>query len=439
MAEPAHDIVVVGGGAGGLELVTALGKALGHRDRARITLVDQSLTHLWKPLLHQIAAGTRPAGEDEVNYLIHAKQNGFRFMLGSLAGLDRSKKLIELASMQDDKGEQMVPARSLSYSTLVIAIGSVSNDFGVSGVAEHCYFLDTRKEAERFHRHLLETCIRIDTRASRSMTDAVNVVIVGAGATGVELAAELREGVSNLVEFGLDRIDPHESISITLLEAGERILPQLPRRLSKAVAARLNHLDVKVVTGEQVTEVGSQDIRMASGDRLPADIVVWTAGIKAPDILRELDGLEANHIGQLVVHPSLQATRDDDVFAIGDCADCSLSIGDLTRRVPPRAQAVRQQAEHIVRTIKGKFGNRPPLKFEYNDYGSLVSLTSKSAIGALMGRILGRFTLEGWLARFAYRSLYRSHQLKLHGPIQTALLVSGQTIMRRTRPRLKLH
>ena len=439
MAEPAHDIVVVGGGAGGLELVTALGKALGLRDRARITLVDQSLTHLWKPLLHQIAAGTRAASEDEVNYLIHAKQNGFRFMLGSLAGLDRSKKLIELAPTQDEKGKQMVPARSLSYSTLVIAIGSLSNDFGVSGVAEHCYFLDTPEEAERFHRHLLETCIRIDTGATRRTTDAVNIIIVGAGATGVELAAELREGVSNLVEFGLDQIDPHESISITLLEAGERILPQLPRRLSKAVAARLNHLDVKVVTGEQVTEVSSQDIRMASGDRLPADIVVWTAGIKAPDILRELDGLEANHIGQLVVRPSLQSTRDEDIFAIGDCADCSLSIGDLTRRVPPRAQAVRQQAEHIVRTIKGKLGNRLPLKFEYNDYGSLVSLTSKSAIGALMGKILGRFTLEGWLARFAYRSLYRSHQFKLHGPIQTALLVSGQTIMRRTRPRLKLH
>ncbi|MGE4407694.1 NAD(P)/FAD-dependent oxidoreductase [Pseudomonas sp.] len=429
-----HRIVIVGGGAGGLELATRLGRSLGKRGKARVTLVDANLTHIWKPLLHEVAAGSLNSSADELNYVAQAKWNHFEFQMGRMAGLDRANQCIQLEATRDEFGIELVPARSLHYDTLVIAVGSTTNDFGTTGAAEHCIFLDTREQAERFHRQLLSHYMR--AHAGESGSSDISMAIVGAGATGVELAAELLHAAKELAAYGLDGIKP-ENVRITLIEAGPKVLPALPERISQPVHQTLLDLGVKVLTGAAVSDVSAEGLHTKQGQFIPASLKVWAAGIKAPAFLHELDGLETNRINQLVVHPSLQCTRDDNIFAFGDCAACPQPDSD--RNVPPRAQAAHQQASLLARSIRLRLEGKPLPGYRYKDYGSLISLSSFSAVGNLMGNLTGNVMLEGWLARMFYISLYRMHQIALYGVARTLLMMLGDKLSRSTEPRLKLH
>lgn len=431
-----HRIVIVGGGAGGLELATRLGKTLGKRGIARVTLVDANLTHIWKPLLHEVAAGSLNSSEDELNYVAQAKWNSFEFQLGRMEGLDRSTKKIQLSATLDEHGEELVPARSLNYDSLVIAVGSTTNDFGTPGAAEHCLFLDTRVQAERFHRQLLNHYMRAHANQTQS-TEQISVAIVGAGATGVELAAELHHAAHELAAYGLDRIKP-ENMRITLIEAGPRVLPALPERIGQPVHKTLEKLGVTVLTNAAVSEVTRDSLKTAQGQDIPASLKVWAAGIRAPDFLKDLDGLESNRINQLQVRPTLQTTRDDNIFAFGDCAACP-QPGEDGRNVPPRAQAAHQQASLLAKSLKLRIEGKALPTYRYRDYGSLISLASFSAVGNLMGNLTGSVMLEGWLARMFYVSLYRMHQMALYGVFRTMMLMLSDRIGRGTEPRLKLH
>jgi NADH dehydrogenase len=430
-----HRIVIVGGGAGGLELATRLGKTLGKRGAASVTLVDANLTHIWKPLLHEVAAGSLNSYEDELNYVAQAKWNHFQFQLGRMTGLNRETKQIHLAATADENGAELVPARSLDYDSLVIAVGSTTNDFGTQGAAEHCLFLDTRKQAERFHQQLLNHYLRAHAGQDESPTQ-INVAIVGAGATGVELAAELHNAAHELAAYGLGRIKP-ENLRITVIEAGPRVLPALPERIGGPVHKTLEKLGVTVLTNSAVSEVTAEGLHTANGQFIPATLKVWAAGIRAPGFLHELDGLESNRINQLQVRPTLQTTRDDNIFAFGDCAACPQKGTD--RNVPPRAQAAHQQASMLVKSLKARIEDQVLPEYKYQDYGSLISLSSFSAVGNLMGSLMGSVMLEGWLARMFYISLYRMHQVALYGMFRTLMLMLGSRIGRGTEPRMKLH
>ncbi|MDA7085140.1 NAD(P)/FAD-dependent oxidoreductase [Pseudomonas sp. SA3-5] len=433
-----HRILIVGGGAGGLELATRLGRTLGKRGKAKITLVDANLTHIWKPLLHEVAAGSLNSSEDELNYVAQAKWNHFEFQLGRMTGLDRTEQRITLSATLDERGEVLVPERQLGYDSLVIAVGSTTNDFGTAGAAEHCLFLDTREQAERFHSQLLSHYLRAHASQSDT-TEQINVAIVGAGATGVELAAELHHAAHQLAAYGLDSIHP-ENMRITLIEAGPRVLPALPERIGKPVHKTLENLGVTVMTNASVSLVTRDALHTAQGDTITASLKVWAAGIRAPGFLKDLDGLESNRINQLQVRPTLQTTRDDNIFAFGDCAACPQPDSE-GRNVPPRAQAAHQQASLLVKSLKLRIdgqGQALP-EYRYRDYGSLISLSSFSAIGNLMGNLTGSVMLEGWLARVFYVSLYRMHQMALYGPLRTLLLMLSDRIGRSTEPRLKLH
>ncbi|KHL70754.1 NADH dehydrogenase [Pseudomonas flexibilis] len=430
-----HRIVIVGGGAGGLELATRLGRTLGKRGKARVTLVDANLTHLWKPLLHEVAAGSLNAAENELNYVAQAKWNHFEFQIGRLESLDRAAKRIGLAATLDEAGHELVPARSLDYDTLVIAIGSRTNDFGTPGVAEHCILLDTTAQAKRFHRQLLSHYLSAHARGQDDGN--VSVAIVGAGATGVELAAELHNAALGLAAYGLKGIQP-QNMKITLIEAGPRVLPALPERISVPVHKTLEKLGVTVLTSAPVKQADADGMTLATGEVIPASLKVWAAGVKAPEFLKGLDGLESNRINQLLVRPTLQTTLDDNIFALGDCAACPLDDGS-ERNVPPRAQAAHQQASLLARSLKLRLAGQPLPTFRYRDYGSLVSLSRFSAVGNLMGNLMGSVQLEGWLARMFYISLYRMHQMALYGVVRTGLMMLGDRIGRSTEPRLKLH
>lgn len=431
-----HRIVVVGGGAGGLVLATRLGTQLGKRGRAHVTLVDASLTHIWKPLLHEVAAGTLPSNQEYVAFLGHARKHHYHYHYGRLEGVDRKAKRIRLAPVIDNKGDEAIPARHIDYDTLVIAVGSVSNDFGVPGVREYCDYLDNHRQAEDIQQRFLTQCIRAHVLEEAPQKETMGIAIVGAGATGVEFAAEIHKAIRELVDYGLSRIDPERDVKITLIEAADRVLPALPPRLSTATLHQLGELGVEVLTGETVSQVDRSGIHTNSGKYVPARLKLWCAGIKGPELLRDLDGLESNGRNQLVVTETLQSTRDEDIFALGDCAACHLPGSE--RPVPPRAQAAQQQAITLAATLQRRLVGKPPTPFVYKDYGSLISL-SYSSVGNLMGNLIGNVTLEGRIARMAYVSLYKKHQLALHGATWLGLMSAAKLIRPGVEPRLKLH
>ena len=439
-------IVVVGGGAGGLELATKLGRKLGMSGKAQITLVDRNRTHLWKPLLHEVAAGSLDAGIDALSYQSHARNNGFEFQLGSLTNIKREEKRIVLAPIVGEKGEQVLAERELAYDYLVMAIGSVSNDFNTPGVRDNCIFLDSPDQAFRFHGLLMNQFLRFAADCkpgdeSCAPTGQVKIAIVGAGATGVELSAELYNAVEELASYGYKHLN-HDSLKVTIVEAGPRILPALPERISTAAHQELTKLGVEVHTHAKVAEVLPGGVRLADGRLLPAELVVWAAGVKAPDFLKNIAGLETNRTNQLVVKPTLQTSRDDDVFAIGDCAACAWPQADHGKggMVPPRAQAAHQQASHMVKQIGLRLAGKPLRPYRYRDFGSLVSLGEFSTVGNMMGGLIGgSLMVEGLFARTMYLSLYKMHELALHGFPKVALDTLARLIVRRTEPHVKLH
>lgn len=433
-----HRIVIVGGGAGGLELATALGQKLGRQGRARIVLVDANLTHIWKPLLHEVAAGTINSFEDELNYFAHGARHHFEFRLGRMDGIDRERKTLRLAPLVAENGEVLADSRDLAYDTLVMAVGSTSNDFGTPGAREHCIFLDSRAQADRFQKQLLQMYLQAHAQAENGATTApaLNIAIVGAGATGVELAAELHHASHQFVEYGLDEITPQQ-VSITLIEAAPRILTALPEGVAASAQRELEKLGVRVLTGQKVTEVSPEGLRTASGLAIPASLRVWAAGIKAQDVLADIGGLETNRLQQLVVTPSLQTTRDTSIFAFGDCASCTLPGAE--RPLPPRAQVAHQQAVFLAKALMARLEERPLPTFRFQDYGSLISLADANTVGNLMGNLLGNVSIRGWIARLMYRSLYRMHQVALHGLFRMLVLFGKDVLGRSSGPALKLH
>jgi NADH dehydrogenase len=438
-ADGLHRIVVVGGGAGGLELATRLGDRLGKRNKAHVTLVERARTHFWKPHLHELAAGSMDIGVYQTNYLAQSHWHYFRYRIGEMIGLDRARRRVVVAPFIDEEGDQVTPLREFSYDTLVMAVGSLTNDFGTPGAKEYAISLETPVEAERFHRRLVNAYIRAHAQAGSLRPEQLQVAIIGAGATGVELAAELHNTTRTLVSYGLDRIDPEKDMKLILVEAADRILPALPSRLSDAATRLLAKLNVNVRTSARVAEVLPDGVRLATGDIVPAELVVWAAGVKAPDFLKDLGGLETNRINQLVVLPTLQTTRDENVFAIGDCAACPW-LGKEGAQVPPRAQSAHQQASHMVKQIEARLRRKPLAPWRYRDFGSLVSLGEYSVVGNLMGSLTGgNLWIEGWFARMMYLSLYKMHELALHGFWKVTLDTAARVITRRTEPHVKLH
>jgi len=422
-------LVVVGGGAGGLELATRLGDKYGKRSRARVTLVDRSRTHLWKPLLHEVAAGSMDMHQHQLDYLAQARWHNFTFVLGALAGLDRAAKEVVVAPVKDDEGQVILPGRRVPYDKLVIAIGCESNDFNTPGVREHAFTLDNAWQAHLFHRRLVNACFHANFANDGRVLD---IAIVGAGATGVELAAELHNTVRVLAAYGLENFDPARQIRLSIVEAGPRILPGLPDHIAEGTLGVLKDLGVAVYTGDKAVEVSAQGVRTASGKLVRGDFTVWAAGIRCPEVLKDLGGLESNRLNQLVVKPTLQTTRDDDVYAIGDCAAAPWVEG---RTVPPRAQAAHQQSSHLVTTLL-----KSPQPYRYRDFGSLVSLGHYDTIGQLMGFVASeKFRVEGYLAKLFYISLYRQHLWALHGFWRMALDTLARMIRRQVEPKVKLH
>ncbi|MAF74288.1 MAG: FAD-dependent oxidoreductase [Idiomarinaceae bacterium] len=426
-------IVVVGGGAGGLELATQLGRSLGRSGKAEVLLVDRNSTHVWKPLLHEVASGALDSRLAELDYRGQGARSGFRFIVGTLEAVDKDNKTITLAAIEEE-GEEVLAPRTLNYDKLILSVGSVTADFGTPGVAEHCYFLDSTAQADAFHHHLLNEFLRVNQALEDGHDVTLDVAIVGGGATGVELAAELVHSVSLLSIYGLGHLT-RDRLNITLVEAGKRLLPALPERLSQSVHKKLNKLGVKVLLGNPAKEAQKGQLVLNDGQSIKGDLMVWAAGVRAPDFLTEL-GLPTRKNNQIEVDSFLQAKGADSIYALGDCAACAI---DEDRFVPPRAQSAHQMADCLYKNIRRMQKGKAPKAFKYKDRGSLVSLSRFSAVGNLMQSKSLSMSIEGTLARYAYASLYRMHQRALHGWWKMLLVIAVDKLNHAVKPRLKLH
>ena len=429
-------IVVIGGGAGGLELVTKLGHSLGKHKKARITLIDHQLTHIWKPLLHEVAVGTLDSNQDEINFLTHAHKHHYDFVYGSLVALDRAKKEVIVSPVHSKDHRMTIDDKQLHYDYLVMAVGSIANTFNVPGADKYCYYLDTLQEAQQFHDYFIQKILHIRQSAEEDKKESpLSVIIIGSGASGVELAAELAYAIKMISNMGLANNRAWE-IPIHLIEASSSILPQLKPQIAVKVASALQKLGIQIHTNMRVCEVTEDGVVTTDGTLIKGNLKVWVAGVKAPEFLRSLDGLETNRINQLVVKPTLQTSEDEAIFAFGDCAACPTKDSGF---VPPRAQAAHQQASLLAKSFIGYIKkDKPWLIYTYTDYGSLISL-SDDAVGFVMGKFSKSVLVEGKIARIVYLSLYRSHQLNLHGLWHMFLTLLGAGVTKRTKPRLKLH
>jgi len=423
-------IVIVGGGIAGILLATKLGRQFAQSSSATITLIDKSPTHVWKPMLHTIAAGTRDIQQQQVALLAHARENGYRYLRGEMVGLDRSRRVVALGEMSGPNGERMLVPRLIGYDILVLALGSTANDFGVPGVKQHCYFIDSQGQAEGFN-------LALRARAARSIDrdEPLRIAVVGGGATGVELSAELSRLLEVASTYGHASL--RERLELTLFEAGARLLPAFPQKISAASQERLEEIGIRVRTSAAVKGATQEGLVNANGKIVGADLMVWAAGVKAPDFMSSLAGLETNRANQIVVRGTLQSMTDDHVFAIGDCA--SLTPTEQVRPLAPTAQLATQQAEHLGRHLPRWLSGSALPDFQFRDFGSLVTLSHYDAFGALgkLGLYRGG-CIRGRLAQLGHMMVYRRHQTSVHGLGKAALLWSVEKMNSWVQPEVRL-
>lgn len=429
-------IVIVGGGAGGLELACKLGRKLGPGD---VALVDSQLYHIWKPSLHEVAAGTLDIHREGLSYQMLAHDNGFTFVYGPLTGFDAEARTIDVGAIVSGVAdEEIVPQRRLGFASLVLAIGSTSNHFGIPGAEEHTISLSATEDAERFRLSLLKLLTHVELRKPTQPDAGVDVVIIGAGATGVELAAELREASSAYASYGLRRVDPVKDVRITLLEGAPRILAPLPECVADAALKQLARRHISVMTGTRVAKIEAHQVSFADGTVHRSDLCVWAAGIQGPALLARL-GLSTTRSGQVEVDGKLAVKGLSHVYALGDCPAC---VGADGIPVPPRAQAAHQQADYLLKHLllqeAGKQLQEQP--YRYRDYGSLVSFAPGTSVGNLMGSLKGfSWFVEGYVARLLYVSLHLMHHRAVLGGIRTGVLTVARFLIKKNTPLVKLH
>jgi len=397
-------IVILGGGAGGLELATRLGDTLGAGKRARVLLVDRYPGHFWKPLLHTVASGKCDPRVEELSFPAQAVEHDFEFIQGEVLCLDRAHQTITLAP-RNRSGIDGV-CRTIAYDKLVLALGAVTNFYNVPGAADHALTLDSVDDAETFRRRFIDACIRAGEQKTQ-----VDVVIVGGGATGVELAAELSNSARALAAYRVHTLNPETDIRISVIERGQHLLPQLHPQQANRAARQLRSLGIDVLTGTAVAQVTADAVIDAAGIAHRADLTLWAAGVEAPQLCATF-GLAVNNLRQIVVDSSLCSTNDSQIYALGDCASY---VCPIKGAAPPRAQVAHQQAMFLADLLSRRSGTPRP-DFRYHDYGSLVSLGPQTAVGVLTGAVTGKsIRVGGATASLLYQLLYQKHLLNLHG------------------------
>jgi NADH:ubiquinone reductase (H+-translocating) len=428
-----HRVVVVGGGAGGVELAVRLPRHAGSTTD-EVVLVDKESSHLWKPRLHEVAAGLMSPGEDQVGYLALAQAHGFRFHYGGLAGLDSSARTVRLAAVEDSaSGEAVLNPRELDYDDLVLAFGSQVNDFGVEGVIEYCHMLDSAAQASAFNRGFLNAAMQI----AEGQREHLAVGIVGAGATGVELAAELRNAASAMERYG--GLGAANRLDITIVDMANRVLAGADLRTSAYAAYRLNAMGVKIKLNQAVSRVTADGLHLKDGEIIPCDLKVWASGITGQPIVNSLAGLQISRQNRIITDPRLACIGVEHIYALGDCAAVPDAHG--ASALPATAQVAHQQASYLADALARRRRGKQVRPFIYRPRGSLVSLGQSGAAGEFPALRHGRPALlaRGLIPKLLYASLQLLHRAAMYGWTRALALAMSDRLRRIAVPPVKLH
>lgn len=365
-------VVVVGAGFGGLNAAHALRRA-----PVDVVLVDQHNYHLFQPLLYQVA--TALLDPSEIAYPVRAalrRQHNVDFRLARVTGVDLSRRRLLTTS-----GE-------IAYDVLVASPGAVNNDFGIESVAEHAHGLKSLGEALAVRNHLLACFERANwTRDPGARRRLLTVVLVGGGATGVELAG----AVSELVHLVLRKDFPHldlREVRILVVEAGGTLLTAFAPSLQRAALRSLERKDVSLLFHAQVASVDGGGVTLRDGRRLDAATVVWTAGVRGAP-LGEWLGQQTDRQGRVAVGPTLQLPGHPEVFVIGDVARVDDGHGGT---LPQLAPVAIQEAEHVAAGIPAMLRGEPLQPFHYHDRGTMATIGRNSGIAQV-----GPLRLSGFL------------------------------------------
>ncbi|MXV43975.1 FAD-dependent oxidoreductase [Saccharibacter sp. 17.LH.SD] len=386
-------VVILGGGIGGLEVATSLR----HKRNVSVTLVDQNPVHIWKPALHEFAAGTIEHSGNLFSFIELSKRFGFDFIQSTPEAVERDKRQVRLANGQ-----------SIPYDYLIAALGARANDFGTRGAEEYCLFLNTLHDADTLHARFRDGLLN-----AKKTGKPLQFSIVGGGATGIQLAAELCQAVDSTPGLGVEA--RHSLLRPTLIEAMDRLIPAFPTSVSEEAKAELEKLGFDVITNDVVTQVDGDAIHLKSGRIIPSTLSIWAAGVKASQATSLFEGLELGRSGQLMVTPMLRATKDPSIFAIGDCARMEKDP------VAPTAQAARQQGRYLGRiALPYLLTGRTPPSFSYQDRGAVVALGNYNAWGMWPSKKgFGGHGVGAYFARFIHEGLFRQHQYGLVGICKT--------------------
>ena len=374
MAETAsatHRVVIVGAGFGGL----ACARKLVEHANIHVTLVDRNPYQLFAPLLYQVATGGLP--EDDIAYPVRAAIPGVDFVRGDVLKVSPEAKNLRLAD-----------GTVIAWDELVLAVGSVGTTFGIPGVSEHALQMKDIPQARAIRRRLLQTYE--DVQFGRKPKEALRVVVVGGGPTGVEVSgavAELQRGMAR--EFP----DIHEHATVTLVEAAPRILMPFTDKSSAHAKRELEELGVRVLVDSAVDRMYPTDVHLKSGEVLTAGTIVWAAGVAAPEQWAELGTTDRSN--RLEVSPTLQL--HDDVWVIGDMAHVKGKDG---RPLPMVASVAMQQGRYCAAAIVTQLKGEKVEPFSYTDKGQMATIGRRRAVVEMPNgtRLHGTPAWLAWLA-----------------------------------------
>jgi NADH dehydrogenase len=359
-----HCIVIIGGGFAGIAAARAL-----RRSDADVVLIDRRNHHIFQPLLYQVATAVLAPSEIAAPIRqLAQKQKNLSVMLAEVTGVDLKSRSIEAFCPG-------LGVRNIPFDFLVVATGMRPSYFGHDEFAKYAPGLKNLNEAETIRTKILSAYELAEvTDDQRERSRLMTFVLVGAGATGVELAASMAQMAAVTLRGNFRRIDPAKS-SIVLLEGGNRVLPSFAEALSKKATGRLEKLGVKVVTGVKVEKVDARGV-IAGGKRIPSATVLWTAGV-APSPLVQMLGAKTDRAGRASVGPFMNVPDAPGVFVVGDTA----SVMQDGRPLPGVAQAAIQQGRYVGHLISEQLKGREPKRpFRYFDKGNMAVVGKNFAV-----------------------------------------------------------